>query len=119
MIENSLPAPVADSKRLEWIEHPRLPGIFIKPLLGAADNPLANVNLVRVPPGAVIGWHDHKNEIETVYVLAGESVLSLENTELDFNTGQIVAIPAGLQHALRNTGSTDVDLVTFFTPPIG
>ena len=66
----------------------------------------------------VIGRHLHVKEIETVYVLAGQTVLTLGNTDHAFNAGEIVAIPAGLEHALVNTGSETVELLCIFTPPL-
>jgi quercetin dioxygenase-like cupin family protein len=56
--------------------------------------------------------------VETVYVLAGESVLTLGETETPFAAGQIVAIPAELPHTLRNDGPEMVELLCFFTPPL-
>ena len=109
---------IADSTAVEWVEHPRLKGIFIRQLLTSADNPLANVNEVLVPPGGVIGWHDHPGEVETVYVLSGESVLTLGEEEFTFRAGHVVAIPAALTHKLRNVSEDDVHLLTIFTPPI-
>jgi len=53
-----------------------------------------------------------------VYVLAGQTVLTLGNTDHAFNAGEIVAIPAGLEHALANTGSETVELLCIFTPPL-
>ena len=78
----------------------------------------AGVNVVKVPPGGVIGRHLHVKEIETVYVLAGQSVLTLGDADYPFVAGQVVAIPAGLEHALRNTGAETVELLCIFTPPL-
>jgi len=51
-------------------------------------------------------------------MLAGQSVLTLGDAETPFNAGQIVAVPIGLEHALRNESAEDVELLTFFTPPL-
>ena len=90
----------------------------MKSLITPASNPLAGVNLVNVPPGGVIGRHLHPKEIEMVYVLAGQSVLTLGEIDYDFSTGQIVAIPVALEHALRNVGAKAVELLCVFTPPL-
>lgn len=110
--------PIVDPEHLEWGAHPRFEGISMKPLITAAGNPLAGVTLVNVPPDGVIGRHHHVQEIETVYVLAGESILTLADTDYPFTAGQIVAIPAGLDHALRNQGPEVVKLLCVFTPPL-
>ena len=110
--------PIIDPAIFDWSVHPRFGNIIMKTLITSAGNPLAGVNLVRVPPDGVIGRHHHTKETETVYVLAGESILTLADTDYPFSTGQIVVIPAGLEHALRNTGAEPVDLLCIFTPPL-
>lgn len=109
---------VADLTAGEWQEHARFPGIYMKGLLTSADNPLASVNVVQVPPGGIIGRHRHAQQLETVWIIKGEAILTLDQTDLNLRDGQIVAIPIGLEHALRNEGNTPLELLTFFTPPL-
>ena len=111
-------APMADASEIEWAEHPRIKNVFMKTLLTSEDNPLANINLVRVPPGGEVTRHIHPKEVESIYVLSGQSTLILGDTEVPFNPGQVVAIPIGLEHGLRNDGQEAVEIITFFTPPL-
>jgi len=114
-----MPVPlVADLNAGEWQEHSRFPGIYMKGLLTSADNPFASVNVVQVPSGGVIGKHRHATQLETVWVIKGNAILTLEETDIPMQDGQIIAIPIGLEHALRNEGQTVVELLTFFTPPL-
>ena len=109
---------VADIESGEWQEHVRFPGIYVKGLLTSEDNPLATVNVVQVPPGGKIGRHRHAQQLETVWVIQGNAILTLDQMEVFIRDGQIIAIPIGLEHALRNEGETLVELLTFFTPPL-
>jgi quercetin dioxygenase-like cupin family protein len=109
---------VADLAVGEWQQHARFPGISMKGLLSTLDNPFANVNVVQVPPGAAVGRHSHAEQVETVWVIRGTAILTLDQTEVSIKDGQIIAIPSGLEHALRNEGTTLVELLTFFTPPL-
>jgi len=109
---------VADLMTGEWQEHARFPGIYMKSLLTTADNPLASVNAVQVPPGGVIGRHRHAQQIETVWVIKGNGILTLDQTDVPMRVRQIVAIPIGLEHALRNEDNSVLELLTFFTPPL-
>jgi quercetin dioxygenase-like cupin family protein len=109
---------VADLTAGDWQEHARFPGIYMKSLLTAADNPHASANIVQVPRGGVIGRHRHAAQVETVWVIRGEPILTLDQTEVPLKDGQIIAIPIGLEHALRNEGQALVELLTFFTPPL-
>jgi quercetin dioxygenase-like cupin family protein len=108
---------IADLQAGEWQEHTRFPGIYMKGLLTASDNPLASVNVVQVPPGGKIGRHRHE-QLETVWVIRGNAILTLDQTEVSIKDGQIIAIPLGLEHALRNEDESAVELLTFFTPPL-
>ncbi len=119
-MSDKLPDPIkiADANTADWVEHARFPGIYVRKLLTSHDNPLANLNEVLVPPGGLIGSHGHPQQVETVYVLAGESLLTLAGKEFPFRTGQVVAIPMGIEHTLENVGVGDVHLLTIFTPPI-
>ena len=109
---------VADINDGEWQEHARFPGIYMKSLLTSADNPLATVNVVRVPPGGNIGRHIHAQQFETIWVIRGNAILTLDQMEVSIRDGQIIAIPIGLEHALRNEKQDLVELLTFFTPPL-
>ena len=65
-----------------------------------------------------IGRHRHLQQLETVWVIVGDAILTLDQTDLPISIGQIIAIPIGLEHALRNEGQSIVELLTFFTPPL-
>ena len=101
-----------------WQEHTRFPGITMKRLLTSTDNPFVSVNVIQVPPGGRIGFHNHAQEFETIWVIKGNAILTLDQTEVAIKDGQIIAIPIGLEHALRNDGQALVELLTFFTPPL-
>ena len=109
---------LADIEAGEWQEHARFPGILMKGLLTSADNPLASVNVVEVPPGGKIGRHHHAQQLETVWVIHGNAILTLDQTEVPMRDGQLIAIPVGVEHALRNEGQSVLKLLTFFTPPL-
>lgn len=109
---------IADLHAGEWFEHVRFPGVTMKNLLTTDDNPLANINAVHVPSGQVIARHVHKKQVETILIVSGEAILMLGQSDVSLQAGQLVAIPMGLEHALRNEGEAAVELLTFFTPPL-
>jgi quercetin dioxygenase-like cupin family protein len=108
---------VVDLMAEEWQDHARFPGISVKSLLTSSDNPFASVNVVQVPHGGEIGRHHHTHQFETIWVIRGKAILTLDQTEVPLRDGQIIATPIGLEHALRNEGPVLVELLTFFTPP--
>jgi quercetin dioxygenase-like cupin family protein len=119
MTENAQPpAQVVNGEEIAWTTHPRFSDILMKQMLTSSANPLASVSRVRVPPGGVIGWHQHATQTETIYVLAGDSTLTLDASPVPFAAGQIVAIPPTTRHTLVNDGAETVELLCFFTPPV-
>lgn len=109
---------IADIFTGAWQAHTRFQGVLYKMLLTSADNSQATVNAVQVPPGGLIGSHNHPAEIETVFVISGSSTIRFGNNEQSFSAGQIVSIPIGMEHSLLNTGLGTVELLTIFTPPL-
>jgi quercetin dioxygenase-like cupin family protein len=114
----STPLSAVAEEEVPWVAHSRFAEISMRQLLTSRDNPLASVSRVRVPPGGVIGWHHHATQIETIYVLSGQSILTLGETPIPFGAGHIVAIPPATQHTLVNEGPLPVELLCFFTPPV-
>lgn len=109
---------IVDLKFIQWEPHPRFPGVLMKTLITTSDNAFANVNLILIPPGCEVGWHHHAMQVETVFLLQGQSILTINSSEQPLNAGQIVAIPLGVEHALRNSGTEPVELMAIFTPPL-
>jgi len=109
---------IVNAAETEWGDHPRFSGIQMKPLLMRADNSLANVSQVRVPPGCQVGLHNHATQVETIYLLTGQAVLTIAGSEAPLSAGCIVAIPPGAEHSLRNIGTDPIELIAFFTPPL-
>jgi quercetin dioxygenase-like cupin family protein len=118
MQENDQKIPLVDGNSIPWTEHPRFKNIHMKGLLTSADNPLANISLVRVPVGAAVPRHLHDNEVETVYLVRGRGELLLGEERVSFNAGSVVAIPIGLEHELHNVGDEPLELLAFFTLPL-
>jgi quercetin dioxygenase-like cupin family protein len=67
-------------------------------------------------PGSVVGPVAHEVE-EVAYVVAGTGELQLDDGPFPFAAGQAVHIPAGVWHAVANTGEQDVVMVFGFPSP--
>ncbi|RME81642.1 MAG: cupin domain-containing protein [Caldilineae bacterium] len=117
MTDNDIP-PIYHHDDIPWQRHPRFQDVFFKPLIKGAENTFASVGMVRVPAGAEIGLHIHPQEIETIYVMAGHGVFHVGGEERPVREGDIVSVPIGMTHGLRNESQEDVQLLTIFTPPI-
>jgi quercetin dioxygenase-like cupin family protein len=67
-------------------------------------------------PGSVVGPVKHATE-EVAYVVAGAGELRLDDGAVPFRAGEAVHIPAGVWHAVANTGAEDVVMVFGFPHP--
>jgi quercetin dioxygenase-like cupin family protein len=67
-------------------------------------------------PGTELAPVRHETE-EVAYVVSGSGELRLEDDAVSFREGDALHIPAGLWHAVANTGETDVIMVFGFPHP--
>ena len=67
-------------------------------------------------PGTVLAPVKHETE-EVAYVVSGAGELRLDGEAVPFGAGDAVHIPAGVWHAVANTGDTDVVMVFGFPHP--
>lgn len=118
MEETAVNPRIVNAAQAEWGAHPRFAGVQMKALLTKADNGLANVSMVQVPPGSEVGWHSHAAQVETVFLLRGHALLTIGETGSELVPGCIVAIPMGSRHMLSNLGDETIELLAIFTPPI-
>jgi quercetin dioxygenase-like cupin family protein len=64
-------------------------------------------------PGCVTAMVSHETE-EVAYVLSGSGELRLDGESVPFAAGQGLFVPAGVWHAVANTGHEDVVMVFGF-----
>ena len=67
-------------------------------------------------PGTVLAPVKHETE-ELAYVVAGSGELRLDDGAVPFRAGEALHIPAGVWHAVANTGGEDVVMVFGFPHP--
>lgn len=110
-------ARVWDANADEWAASSQFPGLLIKPLETRATHPCARVTLVQLAVGGTIATHVHEQETETVFVLAGSGVLSVEEREEPVRAGMGATVPPGLAHGMRNVGEVPLQLYAVHTLP--
>ncbi len=67
-------------------------------------------------PGTVLPAVRHETE-EVAYVVSGSGELRLDGEAVAFGAGDALHIPAGVWHAVANTGDVDVVMVFGFPHP--
>jgi quercetin dioxygenase-like cupin family protein len=70
----------------------------------------ANMNYVRMQPGEANVPHVHERSEDTIFVLAGRGTIAdLDNgAELEFESGQAIHIPPGVEHQVRGDRGAEI-----------
>ena len=85
-------------------------------LIEVGGDQTATVSIGRYVPGAELKPHFHKTHSETVYVIEGTGLRTMEGKEFDVKPGTVHFNPMGKVHAVKNTGSRDMIFLSIFTP---
>lgn len=78
---------------------------------GGAFSIIEEINAVDAPP------HIHTAEDELFYVLEGEHVFTVGDTEYDAGPGDLIFVPRGVRHAQRRVIPMTGRTLTMFSPP--
>lgn len=65
-------------------------------------------SVLRLIPGASIGYHEHEGETEMFYFLEGCGRVRDDDKYCDVNAGDSMATFSGHGHAVENTGDCDL-----------
>lgn len=65
-------------------------------------------SMLRLIPGASIGYHVHENETELFYFLEGSGRVQDDDQYFYINAGDSMATFSGHGHSVENTGDSDL-----------
>ena len=75
-------------------------------------------NVVTLEPGNTVKpAHSHKNNEELIYIVSGAGEVNIDGEVYEVSAGSAVLFSKGSVHMLRNSGSEDMKVACFFTPP--
>lgn len=72
--------------------------------------------VMALPPGEEIGQEVHEVD-QIIYAVAGEGEAFIDGRWTPFEKRDVVAVPAGTVHNIRNTGTKQLKLFTVYAPP--
>ncbi len=75
------------------------------------------VVIMSIDPGSEIGEEVHPDNDQVLYLVEGVGQVVLEGQPADFNTGDIVLVPAGTKHNFITKGDSAMKIITTYSPP--
>ena len=67
-------------------------------------------------PRAYVEPHAHKVQEQVYHVLEGEGLMELDGKKQVVRKDDVIFIPPGVEHAIYNTGMTDIKFVVVTSP---
>jgi mannose-6-phosphate isomerase-like protein (cupin superfamily) len=85
-------------------------GSTIRELLAHRNSAIRQQSLAeaRLKPGCATVPHHHAVTEEIYYILTGTAAMTLGHETRDVGPGDAIAIPPGMRHTIRNTGSEEL-----------
>jgi len=87
---------------------------------GMLDGQISGMDYASLPPGSLIGMHEHPDNAEIWVVLRGQGHIQHEETERMLDAGQTLYTPAGGRHSMVNpevaTAPIEFVVVTMMSP---
>ena len=102
---------VVDVTKLEEVDPIELPGGSWSKMVAKGER--SSLGYSVFTPGTVLQPVCHETE-EVAYVVEGSGELRLDGDAVPFTEGDALTIPAGVWHAVANTGDRDVVMVFGF-----
>ena len=105
--ENDVEAKELPGRSLKWLYTPEM-----KQAEGFT------FNVVTLDPGNTVKpAHSHKNNEELIYIVSGTGKAYIDGNVYEVSAGSAVLFSKGSVHMVRNSGSEDMKVACFFTPP--
>lgn len=78
--------------------------------------PNTNFGIVRLRPDDQVKAHYHEKMEENFYLIKGSVVMTIDGHEHTFVQGDFIHVEPGEVHALKNTGTDEVQFVVTTSP---
>lgn len=102
-----------------WQEFPgHFGGALSKPLVRpeTAGSRLIDYRISCYQPMAHVALHTHKVQDQVYHVLDGEGMMEMDGKRQVVRKHDVIYIPPGVEHAIHNTGLTDLTFIVVTAP---
>jgi mannose-6-phosphate isomerase-like protein (cupin superfamily) len=88
---------------------------YFRQVLATGKN--VQVVIMSIPPGGEIGIETHPDNDQTLMLVEGAGRVILDGQAADFESGDIVLVPAGTEHNFIARGDAPMKIITTYSPP--
>ena len=102
-----------------WKQYPgHFGGALSKPLVApeTTGSRLVDYRISTYQPMAYVETHSHKVQEQIYHVLEGEGCMEIEGKRTIVRKHDVIFLPPGIKHAIRNDGLTDLTFIVVTTP---
>ena len=102
-----------------WKQYPgHFGGALSKPLVRpeTTGSRLVDYRISTYQPMAYVETHVHKVQEQIYHVLEGEGSMEIEGERQIVRRHDVIFIPPGVRHSIRNDGITDLTFIVVTTP---
>ena len=82
-----------------------------------STGPHAQLVVMSIPVSGEIGEEVHDDVDQVVSIVEGSGEAVLDDVPTQVGDGDLVLVPAGTKHNVRNVGTGDLKLYTVYAPP--
>jgi mannose-6-phosphate isomerase-like protein (cupin superfamily) len=114
-----VPAVIRNVVETPWKQYPgHFGGALSKPLVRpeTAGSRLVDYRISTYQPMAYVETHKHKVQEQIYHVLEGEGSMEIAGRRQIVRRHDVIFIPPGVSHSIRNDGITDLTFIVVTTP---
>jgi mannose-6-phosphate isomerase-like protein (cupin superfamily) len=114
-----VPAVIRNVVETPWKQYPgHFGGALSKPLVRpeTTGSRLVDYRISTYQPMAYVETHTHKVQEQIYHVLEGEGAMEIEGRRQIVRRHDVIFIPPGVSHSIRNDGITDLTFIVVTTP---
>jgi quercetin dioxygenase-like cupin family protein len=104
---------------VKWLQFPNhFGGALSKPLVmpDTAQSRHLDYRISMYQPKAYVAKHSHKVQEQVYHVLEGEGLMTVGDEEHVVRKHDFIFLPPGVEHAIENTGTSDLIFIVVTSP---
>lgn len=104
-----------NNKSVVHIRQRALDNTYFRQVLVTGKN--TQIVIMHIPAGGEIGEETHNENDQVLYLVSGHGTAYLDGEAFEYETGDIVLVPAGTRHNFVAAADQPLKIITTYSPP--